>query len=305
MNFEPIVKWSGSKRTQAAEIVDRMPREIDTYYEPFCGGCSVLFRLLKTPSIKVGRYVASDLNQDLIGLWTMIKECPNELIDGYTRLWKEFNEDPCAGECIYQRSRSECYSHRKEYFEKVRARYNETHSAIDFFFIMRTTTNGMPRYNAKGEFNSSCHFSRPGIHPMRLKEILFEWSTVLKNKHVEFRSLSYDTVTPESKDFMYLDPPYASIHKRQMYFGGIDIDAFVDWLSARKCRWLLSFDGKRGETDCTYALPETLYRKHEYLDAGNSSFERYLGKGRTEEVRESIYRNYGDDEVAPDALALL
>lgn len=127
---------------------------------------------------------------------------------------------------------------------------------------------------------------------MRVKEILFDWSSVLKNKHVEFRSVSYDTLTPESKDFMYLDPPYASVHKHQMYFGGIDIDAFVNWLAARKCRWLLSFNGKRGETDCTYAIPGTLYSKHEYINAGKSSFERYLGKGRTEEVRDSLYSNY-------------
>ena len=292
MVLEPIVKWSGSKRSQAAEIVARMPREIGTYYEPFCGGCSVLFRLLQTPSIKVERYVASDLNQDLIGLWTMIMQCPNELIDGYTRLWREFNEDPYAEVRLYQRSTSECYSHRKEYFEKVRSRYNETHSPIDFLFIMRTTTNGMPRYNGQGVFNNSCHFSRPGIHPKRLSDICKRWSAILKYKNVEFRCASYEMLNPESRDLLYLDPPYASVHKRQMYFGGIDIGAFVNWLSTRKCKWLMSFDGKRGDTDCTYDIPKIIYKRHEYLNAGNSSFERYLGKGRTEEVLESLYMNY-------------
>ena len=39
--FQPVIKWSGSKRSQASEIIKYFPKEIDTYYEPFCGGCSV------------------------------------------------------------------------------------------------------------------------------------------------------------------------------------------------------------------------------------------------------------------------
>ena len=65
--FEPAIKWSGSKRSQAEEIVKLFPKEIDTYYEPFCGGCSVLRRLLSS-DIKVNHYICSDLNGDLINL---------------------------------------------------------------------------------------------------------------------------------------------------------------------------------------------------------------------------------------------
>ena len=44
--FEPVIKWSGSKRSQAKQIVSCMPKEIDTYYEPFVGGGAVLFDIL-------------------------------------------------------------------------------------------------------------------------------------------------------------------------------------------------------------------------------------------------------------------
>lgn len=44
--FEPVIKWSGSKRKQASEILTYFSKEIDTYYEPFCGGASVLRCLL-------------------------------------------------------------------------------------------------------------------------------------------------------------------------------------------------------------------------------------------------------------------
>ena len=44
--FQPVIKWSGSKRSQAKDIIKYFPKEIDTYYEPFCGGASVLRALL-------------------------------------------------------------------------------------------------------------------------------------------------------------------------------------------------------------------------------------------------------------------
>lgn len=37
-NFQPVIKWSGSKRSQANEIIKYFPKNINTYYEPFVGG---------------------------------------------------------------------------------------------------------------------------------------------------------------------------------------------------------------------------------------------------------------------------
>lgn len=38
----PFIKWTGSKRKQAPYIVSQFPKEINTYYECFVGGASVL-----------------------------------------------------------------------------------------------------------------------------------------------------------------------------------------------------------------------------------------------------------------------
>lgn len=65
--YEPVIKWSGSKRTPAGDILAWVSKEIDTYYEPFCGVASVLRRLLDS-KIKVKHYICSDLNNGLISL---------------------------------------------------------------------------------------------------------------------------------------------------------------------------------------------------------------------------------------------
>jgi len=39
INFQHVlIKWTGSKRRQARQIVAKFPRKIATYYEPFLGG---------------------------------------------------------------------------------------------------------------------------------------------------------------------------------------------------------------------------------------------------------------------------
>ena len=84
-----MIKWSGSKRSQVNEILKYFPKEIDTYYEPFCGGASVLRGLLDS-NIKVNSYVCSDISKPLIDLWNEIKNNPKELCDYYENEREKF-----------------------------------------------------------------------------------------------------------------------------------------------------------------------------------------------------------------------
>lgn len=271
--FEPVIKWSGSKRSQAEAIVSFFPKNIGTYYEPFCGGASVLRRLLSS-RIKVAHYVCSDINGGLIGLWNAIKDKPYDVVEHYRKLWTEMHAiDNIEG--------------KKEYFSKVRSRYNETEDPLDFMFIMRTTTNGMPRYNRDGEFNNTLHVTRDGITPDKLSEIVFEWGSLLNMKNVEFRHCSYNEINPKAGDFVYLDPPYANT--KGMYYGAIDNDALWDWMHGLKCAYALSFGGVSGSDDNTYEVPRYLYDRHEYIISGNSSFNRLFVGKKNNVVYESIY----------------
>lgn len=274
MKFQPVIKWSGSKRSQSEEIVKRIPRkEYDTYYEPFCGGCSILFQLLHS-DIKFNKYICSDKNEGLINLWNEIKNNPDEVAKQYELMWNELNID-------------EDKERKKQYFYMVRDRYNKEHSPYDFMFIMRTTTNGMPRYNKNGEFNNSFHVTRNGIKPSSLHKIIKEWSTVLNKYNVEFVHQEYSKIQTKENDFIYLDPPYANT--KGMYYGAINYEELWNWMSKQSCNYMLSFDGKSTTEDMTYEVPNYLYSKHEYLYSGNSSFRRVIGKSNKEYIEESLY----------------
>lgn len=271
--FEPVIKWSGSKRSQAEQILTYFPTEINTYYEPFCGGASMLRRLLSS-DIKVNHYVCSDINKGLIDLWNLIKTNPQSITEKYSEMWHEMNA-------------TDDKEFKKQYFCKVRERYNQTHNPLDFMFIMRTTTNGMPRYNKVGDFNNSFHVTRNGIIPATLEKIVFEWSDLLNKNNVQFVHCSYDEIIPQKNDFVYLDPPYANT--KGMYYGVIDYQKFWEYLRDLPCDYILSFDGISGEVDNTANVPTDVYSKHEYLYSGNSSFKRTIGKSNDSIVYESIY----------------
>lgn len=273
MKFKPVIKWSGSKRSQASEILKRMPSEIGTYYEPFVGGGSIV-RAVIDSDIKVTNYKCSDANGDLIDLWNMIKTDPLVVSEGYSELWNEMNS---SNDVVVKR----------DYFYKVRKRFNESKNPIDFMFIMRTTTNGMPRYNLKGEFNNSFHITRCGIQPKTLHDIILEWSDKINENNVTFEKKCYSGILSNDGDLLYIDPPYANT--RGMYHGTIDYILLWEWLKQQDGKYILSFDGTSGNIDSTYNVPIDVYSTHEYLLSGNSSFKRTTGNSNDSIVYESLY----------------
>jgi DNA adenine methylase len=285
--FEPVVKWSGSKRSQASEIIKHFPKHIETYYEPFIGGGSMLNALIQS-DVSTNNYVCSDINADLINLYIQIRDNPNPIIAHYRQLWKELNIDNDI-------------DRKRAYFESVRKRLNEEHNPLDFMFIMRTTTNGMPRYNSDGEFNNSFHLTRCGIKPRELEQIIRYWHGILKGKNVEFINCSYENIQPtNNNDFCYFDPPYANT--KGMYYGTIDYEPFFNYLRNLNCDYVLSFDGKAINNDSgdildsTYTVPEDVYTKHIYLNSGKSRFRMLNKTSNNTNVLESLYIKRGGEK---------
>ena len=75
---KPFVKWAGGKNQLLKEIVSNLPTEINGYYEPFLGGGALLFYILENYPPK--RILVSDINEELINAFSIIKTNPDELI---------------------------------------------------------------------------------------------------------------------------------------------------------------------------------------------------------------------------------
>lgn len=266
---QPVIKWTGSKRSQAKDIVALMPRDYNTYYEPFIGGGSVLYEVSREHG---NHAICSDICEPLIDLWNFVKREPEMLYKSYKYHWEQFQKN-------------------EDYYYEVRDDFNKTKDALAFFFLTRTCINGKIRFNKQGNFNSAVHHKRSGINPETMKKIILDWSDKIKNS--SFIRCDYKNIAEyvNSDDFVYLDPPY--FNTKGMYYGGIDYDEFISFLRQlcdKGVRYILSYDGIRGDDNKIVDLPSDVYKRHELLLSGDSSFDRFKGEKKT--VYESVYMNY-------------
>lgn len=264
----PVIKWSGSKRSQAPYIVNFFPDDYGTYYEPFVGSGAVLYYG------KPQKAIAGDICEPLVALWKAIQTDPETLIDHYTLYWNKLKDDG------YQT------------FYEVRDRFNQDKDPRDLFFLSRTCVNGLIRFNSKGEFNNSLHHTRRGIEPGRVAEIIRDWGRMLS--HVEFRFGDYRVTTSDATrgDMIYLDPPY--FNTRGRYYGRIDYPEFLEYLeylNKNEIKFILSYDGKRGSKDYNTVLPSGLYKRKYLVKSGNAPFKKVMD-GKSEMVEEALYLNW-------------
>ena len=264
-----LVKWTGSKRLQAEEIVSRFPKTFETYYEPFVGGGSVLYRLLKS-DITVNRYRCSDTCKPLIGLWRLVKDNPRELNLKYEEMWRKLQGEGAA------------------FYQSVRDDFNESGSPVLYFFLLRTCRNGLIRFNQKGEFTAGFHHGRSGMKPETVRRIILDWSTELKNYDVRFYHRNYQRIQASGGDLLYLDPPYRISPRFILYSGPFDFEIFFRWLRKQSSDYLLSLNGFSGENDIRVDVPVDLYDEHLLIDSGSSSL-RKLNGNEGGALRDSLY----------------
>lgn len=264
-----LIKWTGSKRLQAEEIVGRFPRKIGTYYEPFVGGGSVLYRLLKS-NITVNRYRCSDTCRSLIELWRMVKENPRLLVLKYEEMWRKLQNEGA------------------DFYLSVRDEFNGTQCPALFFFLLRTCRNGLIRFNQKGEFTAGFHHGRSGMKPETLRRIILDWSTTLRQHDVRFYNRNYQRVQASEGDLIYLDPPYRISPRFILYNGPFDFEIFFRWLRKQSASYLLSLNGFSGEEDRRVDVPTDLYGEHLLVDSGTSSL-RKLNGNEGGALRDSLY----------------
>ena len=304
----PFIKWTGSKRKQAPYIVDQFPKEIDTYYECFLGGGSVLHELLNrvsTGEYKVKKIICSDVNRDLIDIFNIFKnkDTRQKLFDYYSNLHYQLID---RADIPNTPDQTEQVKKSQTLYYEMRDKLNSMKPGDEerpyiFYWITRTCFNGLIRYNPKGKFNSPFHVAgRFGIKPEELKNVFESWGYVMDNVDIEFVCESYDEVIKNAHggDVVYMDPPYENT--TGMYFSNsFDPEHMYDIIeniSNNGAKVLLSYDGFSGDKDDRTADVRKWYVRHEYVNSGHSSFKKLksksCGTASKDLVRDSLYMNF-------------
>ena len=297
----PLIKWSGSKRKQAPQIVEYFPQHIHTYYEPFLGGGSVFHELLNQVyegSIKVDRFVCGDLNEDLMNIWKVFLNDSNKLFDYYCDHRDTLFKYSGLTSYDLKIDKDHIKAASKFYYEE-RERFNhmlksDPERPLLFFWITKTCFNGLIRYNPRGDFNVPYHVAGGlGQTPENLEKVMDAWKEVMKGQDIQFICDSYDNIIRNAKQFdiVYLDPPYSNF--TGMYFANSFDKEHLFYelycLNSTDVQWFLSYDGKTGEEDRTENVPHNLYSKHVYINSGVSNFKKLKSKSVGTSANDIVY----------------
>ncbi len=202
--IKPPLKWPGGKRWQVPHLVPLwLPHRNQRLVEPFCGGLAV------TLGLRPERALLNDINEHLLNFYRWLKR-------GLKITIPMENNDR-----LY-------YSHRDRFNALLTSgKWSSAEAASLFYYLNRSSYNGLCRFNASGEFNAP--FGR--YSSINYVRDFSGYKVVFKNW--EFRLGDFESVPLGADDFVYADPPY-DVEFTSYSTGGFSWDDQVraaTWLS--------------------------------------------------------------------------
>lgn len=229
MNSKPLFIWAGGKNKMLKHYLPIMPKQVDTYVEPFFGGGAMFCHIVQNYSPK--KLVINDVNADIVRIYNSIKnDLPEFLVklDSYCSVYLPMNKED-----------------RKKYYFEVRHehaydydKWSEAEEAATLYFLMKTGFNGIFQINK----NTNGRYGTPaGLLNQTDKvyeiDVVNWWNKALQNTEI----MSGDwkeclkQVPDEDNTFVFLDPPYRdSFTSYGQTFGDEEQEKLIKYVRSRK-----------------------------------------------------------------------
>jgi DNA adenine methylase len=190
----PFLKWAGGKTRLLRHLLPYVPETIEDYYEPFVGGGAMFFAIHDRVA---NRSHLSDLNDELVNAWIVVRDSPYELLEALAKLRTEDS---------------------MEFYYQIRAAQwpeDSIDRAARFVYLNQTSWNGLWRVNRKGEFNVPW-----GARPFRglTARQLLGLRLALSSADVDREDFRGALAVARAGDFVYLDPPYLPLSDTSKFF---------------------------------------------------------------------------------------
>ncbi|MCP9237964.1 Dam family site-specific DNA-(adenine-N6)-methyltransferase [Lewinella sp. JB7] len=182
--MKPFLRWAGGKSWFVSRFTNILPKNFDTYHEPFLGGAAIFLSLnLNTNSI------LSDSNEDLINVYRHIR-------DNLQGVLHELDQMSISAESFYEiRSKDyEC----------------EIKKAAQFIYLNRTCYNGLYRVNLKGKFNVP--YGKNEDVQLYDKDHITLVSKKLQLCEINASGFEESLSKVRRNDLVFIDPPYTVAH---------------------------------------------------------------------------------------------
>ncbi len=226
---KPLFIWAGGKNKMLKHYLPIMPKQVDTYVEPFFGGGAMFCHIVQNYSPK--KLVINDVNADIVRIYNSIKnDLPEFLVklDSYCSVYLPMNKED-----------------RKKYYFEVRHehaydfdKWSEAEEAATLYFLMKTGFNGIFQINknTNGRYGTPAGLLNQTDKVYEL-DVVNWWNQALQNTEV----MSGDwkeclkQVPDEDNTFVFLDPPYRdSFTSYGQTFGDEEQEKLIKYVRSRK-----------------------------------------------------------------------
>lgn len=238
-----IIRWAGGKQWLTKSINDFIPKSYKNYYEPFLGGAA-MFLFLKHPK----KCFLSDKNEELINFYIQVR-------DNLGLLIKELK----------------VYKDQEEYYYKVRNKLheNDIKRAARFFYLNKTSFNGIYRVNQSGLYNVP-YGNRNLKQLFNVTELEALQRKLSKEVIINSKDFEVSLKKVSKGDLIFLDPPYTVAHNNN---GFIEYNQTIfSWADQeRLCEVVKEINNKKAYFILTNAVHDSI-------------FELYKGVGKKFEI---------------------
>lgn len=295
-DLKPILKWAGGKAQLLDEISNIYPTSlgitIRRYVEPFVGGGAVLFDVLSKYNLE--EVYISDINAELINLYKIVRDQPNDLIFLLNTYQNEYWP-------LDEEKRKIYYYNKRAEFNTLIANQKSTqgiYSAALFVFLNRTCFNGLYRANKQGLFNVPKGNQK---NPLICNEKnILAVSTALKNVNIVCDDYSASKQYIDKNTLVYLDPPYRPLKGRNSFISYTEKE-FNDDSQYELSKFIEEINSMGAYIIMSNSDPKNIDHEDEFFDEmyANYDINRILAKRRinrnAEErgyITELLIKNY-------------
>ena len=251
------LNYVGGKYKLLNQLTKKIPSEVNTFVDYFCGGGNV------GVNINAKKVIAVDKEKYLINVLNLFKNYSyTEIIDKLDNIIEKYklSNTYINGYDYYKcDSSSGLGSYNKQRYLKLRNDYNKMKEESDektfkFLVLIIYGFNHQIRFNSSGEFNMPV-----GKRDFNgsIRKNLLAFCEKLKSKNVEFISEDFkkfkiDNLT--SEDFCYFDPPY--------FLGDASYNENNNWTEKDE-KDLLNYINKLNEKNIKFALSNVTQHRGE------------------------------------------
>ena len=199
------MNYTGGKERILPFLLDLFPKDIECFYDLFCGGLNVSL------NVESKSVVANDINTRLMGIFRAVAtyddfESLNDRIHGIIRANRLHSDDGSAS--LIDGIDVSAGTVNAEGYASLRDSYNATSDPVELLVLLFYSFSNQMRFNRQFKFNMPVGKSCYNFKNMtELKEM----HRTIRERGFRFTSGSFadfDVSQFNKGDFVYCDPPY-------------------------------------------------------------------------------------------------